>query len=69
MAYQYPLSIFAESLGILVFFYDIESQLTLGNVQQVAILAKLLEMSDVVSLHVPYTLSTRNMMGKPSSRK
>lgn len=45
-------------------FYDIESKLTLGNVQQVATLAELLAMSDVVSLHVPDTPSTRNMMGK-----
>lgn len=46
------LSILAESLGMQVFFYDIESKLTLGNAQQVATLAKLLGMSDVVSLHV-----------------
>lgn len=58
------LSILAESLGMQVFFYDIESKLTLGNAQQVATLAELLAMSDVVSLHVPDTLSTRNMMGK-----
>lgn len=58
------LSILAESLGMQVFFYDIESKLTLGNAQQVATLAELLSMSDVVSLHVPDTLSTRNMMGK-----
>ncbi|AHF75862.1 D-3-phosphoglycerate dehydrogenase [Sodalis praecaptivus] len=58
------LSILAESLGMQVFFYDIESKLTLGNAQQVATLAELLGMSDVVSLHVPDTLSTRNMMGK-----
>ncbi|BAE75284.1 D-3-phosphoglycerate dehydrogenase [Sodalis glossinidius str. 'morsitans'] len=58
------LSILAESLGMQVFFYDIESKLTLGNAQQVSTLAELLAMSDVVSLHVPDTLSTRNMMGK-----
>lgn len=58
------LSILAESLGMQVFFYDIESKLTLGNAQQVATLAEMLRMSDVVSLHVPDTLSTRNMMGK-----
>lgn len=58
------LSILAESLGMQVFFYDIESKLTLGNAQQVATLAELLAMSDVVSLHVPDTLSTRNMMGR-----
>ncbi|NDL64171.1 phosphoglycerate dehydrogenase [Acerihabitans arboris] len=58
------LSILAEGLGMQVFYYDIESKLSLGNARQVDSLPELLNMSDVVSLHVPDTRSTRNMMGK-----
>ncbi|WP_410013590.1 phosphoglycerate dehydrogenase [Sodalis sp. C49] len=58
------LSILAEGLGMQVFYYDIESKLSLGNARQVDSLPELLGMCDVVSLHVPDTQSTRNMMGK-----
>lgn len=57
------LGILAESLGMHVYFYDIGSKLPLGNAQQVRHLSGLLNMSDVVSLHVPETASTQNMMG------
>ncbi|MCS3431179.1 phosphoglycerate dehydrogenase [Klebsiella sp. BIGb0407] len=57
------LGILAESLGMHVFFYDIESKLPLGNATQVQHLSDLLNMSDVVSLHVPENISTKNMMG------
>lgn len=57
------LGILAESLGMNVYFYDIESKLPLGNAQQVHHLSDLLNMSDVVTLHVPETASTQNMMG------
>ncbi|MRF23225.1 NAD(P)-dependent oxidoreductase, partial [Stenotrophomonas sp. MY18] len=57
------LGILAESLGMHVFFYDIESKLPLGNATQVQHLSDLLNMSDVVSLHVPENASTKNMMG------
>ncbi|AVJ19092.1 phosphoglycerate dehydrogenase [Serratia rhizosphaerae] len=58
------LGILAEGLGMKVFFYDIENKLPLGNAQQVRHLSDLLNMSDVVTLHVPETPSTKNMMGK-----
>lgn len=51
-----------------VFFYDIENKLPLGNAQQVRHLSDLLNMSDVVTLHVPETLATKNMMGRKSWR-
>ncbi|NJD85228.1 hypothetical protein EWM60_06535 [Candidatus Erwinia dacicola] len=57
------LGVLAESLGMHVFFYDIENKLPLGNATQVQHLSDLLNMSDVVSLHVPETQSTQNMMG------
>lgn len=57
------LGILAENLGMRVFFYDIENKLSLGNAQQVASMSELLNKSDVVTLHVPETDSTQNMMG------
>ena len=57
------LGILAEAVGMNVFFYDIETKLPLGNATQVASLPDLLNMSDVVSLHVPETPSTKEMIG------
>ncbi|KGQ51038.1 3-phosphoglycerate dehydrogenase [Gallibacterium anatis 10672-6] len=56
------LSVIAESLGMRVYFYDIENKLPLGNAQQVRTLEELLTMSDVVSLHVPENSSTKNLI-------
>ncbi len=57
------LGILAEDLGMKVYFTDIEKKLTLGNAEQVASLDKLLEMSDIISFHVPSTPQTLRMMG------
>ena len=57
------LSILAEHLGMRVQFYDIEDKLVLGNSTQVKTLNQLLKTSDVVSLHVPETPETQNMIG------
>lgn len=57
------LSIMAEQLGMRVQFYDIESKLVLGNATQVD-LATVLKTSDVISLHVPETAQTQNMIGE-----
>ncbi|MGL5105401.1 MAG: phosphoglycerate dehydrogenase [Plesiomonas shigelloides] len=57
------LGILAEAVGLNVFFYDIETKLPLGNDTQVSSLTDLLNMSDVVSLHVPETPSTKEMIG------
>ncbi|SES68544.1 phosphoglycerate dehydrogenase [Thalassotalea agarivorans] len=56
------LGILAETLGMKVKFYDIETKLPLGNAQPVQTLNALLAESDVVSLHVPETPQTQNMM-------
>ncbi len=58
------LGILAETLGMRVRFYDIETKLSLGNASQVHSLKALLNEADVVSLHVPETKQTQNMIGK-----
>ncbi|MFT6387537.1 MAG: D-3-phosphoglycerate dehydrogenase [Cellvibrionaceae bacterium] len=58
------LSVLAESLGMKVRFYDVVTKLPLGNASQVRDLYELLAMSDVVTLHVPESASTKNMMGQ-----
>jgi D-3-phosphoglycerate dehydrogenase len=57
------LGVLAESLGMEVRFYDINTKLPLGNARQVAHLPDLLADADVVSLHVPENPGTRNMIG------
>ena len=54
--------VLAEALGMHVAFYDIEMKLALGNARPVPTLEELLEMSDVVTLHVPQTPQTHNMI-------
>ncbi|WP_025821786.1 phosphoglycerate dehydrogenase [Shewanella marina] len=56
------LGILAETLGMRVIFFDIEDKLPLGNAQQVHSLEQLLSLADVVSLHVPETVQTQNMI-------
>ena len=57
-------SILAESLGLNIIFYDIETKLPLGNAQPVDSLEALLQQSDIVSLHVPQTTATKNLIGE-----
>jgi len=56
------LGILAETLGMKVRFYDVETKLPLGNASQAPTLNALLAEADVVSLHVPETAQTKNMM-------
>ena len=46
------LSVLAESLGMTVYFYDTADKLALGNARRCGTLEELLEISDVVTLHV-----------------
>lgn len=55
-------SILAENLGMNVFYYDIVNKLSLGNAKSCNSLNELLEISDVVTLHVPETELTKNMI-------
>lgn len=56
------LGILAEHLGMNVSFYDIENKLPLGNTNQVNSLNQLLAQSDVITLHVPETEQTKNLI-------
>ncbi|HLW56563.1 MAG TPA: phosphoglycerate dehydrogenase, partial [Bacteriovoracaceae bacterium] len=56
-------SILAESLGLRVYFYDTVKKLSLGNAKPVSTLDELLELSDFVTLHVPESPETFNMIG------
>ncbi len=55
-------SVLAESLGMNVYFYDILPKLNLGNAKACSSLDELLQISDIVTLHVPETEQTKNMI-------
>lgn len=55
-------SVLAESLGMNVIYYDIVPKLPLGNAERIDTLKKLFEESDIVTLHVPQTEETKNMI-------
>lgn len=56
--------ILAEAFGMNVFYYDIVTKLPLGNAKAVDSFKELLEVSDFVTLHVPETEQTKNMMAQ-----
>lgn len=56
------LSVLASGLGMHVYYYDVENKLSHGNSKPVGSLEELLQMSDVVTLHVPETPETKDMM-------
>ena len=57
-------SVLAEALGMKVIFYDTETKLPLGNASDSRNLRELLQLSDVVTLHVPELKNTRNLVNK-----
>jgi D-3-phosphoglycerate dehydrogenase len=57
------IGVLAEQLGMRVVFRDIEARLPLGNAVEMPSLEALLATADVVSLHVPETAQTRDMIG------
>lgn len=57
------IGILAEQLGMRVLFHDIEGKLPLGNTKAMPSLNALLGESDVVTLHVPETAQTKNLIG------
>jgi D-3-phosphoglycerate dehydrogenase len=63
------LSNLAEAMGMRVIYFDIVDKLRHGNTEPVATLDELLAQSDVVSLHVPETPATFNMIGEDQLKK
>jgi D-3-phosphoglycerate dehydrogenase len=57
-------SVLAESLGMKVLFYDIETRLPLGNAMAAKSLKDLMGRSDIISLHVPETPQTKHMINR-----
>lgn len=57
-------SVLAESLGMKVLSYDIETKLPLGNAESAKTLKDLISRSDIVTLHVPETPLTKNLINK-----
>ena len=57
-------SILAESMGMRVKFYDVVTKLPLGNADACKSLKELVSSSDIISLHVPETPQTKNLISK-----
>ena len=56
--------VLAEALGMKVAFWDTGSKLPMGNNRACASLRELLQTADFVTLHVPATPATREMIGE-----
>ncbi len=57
-------SILAEALGMKVIFYDAVTKLPLGNAESRKTLKEVVSKADIVTLHVPETQQTKNMINK-----
>lgn len=57
-------SVLAEALGMKVLFYDVETKLPLGNATDGKTLKEVLGKADIVTLHVPETAQTKNIINK-----
>lgn len=57
-------SVLAEAMGMKVLFYDVETKLPLGNASDGKTLKEVLSKADVITLHVPETNSTKNIINK-----
>ena len=55
--------VLAEAFGMRVVFYDIAAKLPMGNNRALPRLEDVLEQADFVTLHVPETPQTKNMIG------
>jgi D-3-phosphoglycerate dehydrogenase / 2-oxoglutarate reductase len=55
--------VLAESFGLRVVFFDVSAKLPMGNNRSLPKLEDVLEQSDFVTLHVPETPQTKNMIG------
>jgi D-3-phosphoglycerate dehydrogenase len=57
------LSVLAEALGMRVYYYDVNDQLALGNAIKCNTLEDLLNVSDVVTLHVDDNKANKHFIG------
>lgn len=57
-------SVLAEAVGMRVRYYDVVTKLPLGNAVPCRSLKELVSQSDIISLHVPETSQTKNMINK-----
>lgn len=57
-------SVLAEAMGMKVIFYDVETKLPLGNATDGKTLKEVLGKADVITLHVPETSQTKNIINK-----
>jgi len=55
-------SVLAEAMGMKVLFYDTETKLPLGNAEDAKSLKELVSKSDIITLHVPETPQTKNLV-------
>ncbi len=56
-------SVLAETLGMQVIYHDIAPKLSIGNARPCTTLDDLLEQADAVTLHVPATRETEDLIG------
>ncbi len=57
-------SVLAEAMGMKVLYYDVVKKLPLGNAISRSSIRDLLSQSDIVTLHVPETTQTKNLINK-----
>ncbi len=57
-------SVLAESLGMKIIFYDVETKLPLGNAELAKSIKEVLQRSDIITLHVPETKQTKFLINK-----
>lgn len=58
------LSVLAEAIGMRVYYYDINDRLALGNAIECTTLEDLLNVSDVVTLHIDDNKTNKNFIGE-----
>lgn len=58
------LSVLAESLGMEVYFYDLEVKLILGNAKKCRSLSQLLSLADIVTVHVDGRKENHGLIGR-----
>lgn len=58
------LGILAEAFGMKVIYYDVETKLPLGNAVPYKTIKEVVSKADIISLHVPETPQTKNMINK-----